>query len=513
MKIFKFLRGKFGKAALSATQAIAASAAVGIAGIGVWQFLGSDSNADNAFNSLGYQPNDEVVYVSGSSSGQYEKTEYINSSFRAVPSKAIEMQQREEEYLRQQELEREAAERAAAASRAATPDVKAQNSGGINEGLGNKKLESMTPEQIKALQAQTMQQAQDAVAAGKARADALAAQAGAGVSGAMTRSAYSGGTMAGGGLSSSAGGSASYVGMPGAADSGKNFSGSDGIQIGNAPSVYLPEQEGARIPNDRNLRAKPNFGATVSRSQNSQDFRNLELMAKRSMEIAGNEKRSANEAGRVFLASSQNSGGIRVENIGDVSIGQGASSDDFGDVSLSGLNSAIDNLYSSEEAFREERKALRAKLRKLLGYTFLAFACAIPYLGWLAVRGKFNSYFAANAEYDAKYGDRSKEAKAGKKIANKLKVCAKMGGAGLGLFAAMIPWMLADAFGWTTSVSSLKKSDDSSEQGRVTSVRGGGGSTGNEPGSTLEVQNGRTASDASRQEAQEYMQRMEDSNR
>lgn len=510
MKLFKFLTGKAGKAALSATQALAASAVVGVGGIVGWQVLGSGSSSDNTFNSLGYQPQEEVVYVAGAAGGKYESDDRTESSFRALPSKAIEMQQREAEFLRQQELEREAAERAAYEAQSSAPTIQANSIGGLNEGLGNKKMEAMTPEQIKALQAQAMQQAQDAVAAGKAQADAIAAAAASGVNGAATRSGlgagaggYSGGVMAGSGLSAGAGGAAQYVGMPGGAGSA---SGSGGIASG-TDAVYLPGQEGARIPTARNQRAKPSFGANVNRIQGSQEFNSLEMMAKRSAEIAGNETRSANEAGRAFLASTKNSGGIRLDGIGEVSVGQGASSDDFGDASLSGIhgavNGAMDELLTAEEEFKEQRKNLRRQLRQLIGATIGVFFLP-PFLSWLAVRKKFNKYFADADAYDADYGDRSKEAKAGRKIANKLKACAKAGPFGAVMFVAMIPWMLADAFGWTTSLDKLKKGDDASEQGQVGTVSDGG-SYVNEPGSTLDVQEGQSASGLSRQEAQNYI--------
>lgn len=504
MKIFKFLTSRTGKVVLSATQAIVASAAVGVGGIAAWQILGSGSGDDNAFNSLGYQPQEEVVYVSGAATGKYGREDQTLSSFRAAPSKAIEMQQREAEYLRQQELARQEAERAAYKG-ATLPSARGVSAGGLNEGLGNKKLEGMTPEQIKAMQQQAMEQAKSAAAEGKARADSLAAGAGNAINGAASRAmAGNGGlngTMAGAGLGGS--GSAQYVGMPGSVDSGKN-GGVSAVDVEDT-RVRGDGREGANIPSAHNLLSKPNFGVDVNARKNSRDFNSLELMAKRSAEIAQNETRSANEAGRAFLASSKNSGGIRLEGVGEVSVGNSASSEDFGDVSnsLSGLNTKMDEVLEAEDMFKEKRKELRAKLRKLIGWTFAAFACMIPYLGWLAVRRKFNSYFSANASYEEEYGYRSKEARAGKKIANKLKACAKMGIAGLGVFVAMIPWMLADAFGWTTSVKKLKASDDSAEQGAVGTVTGGASSS--ESGSTLNIQEGKSASDVSTQEMQEHM--------
>ncbi len=508
MKLFKFFSSQAGKAVLSATQAIAASAAVGLGGIAAWQFLSSSSPSDTAYNSLGYQPQEEIVYVSSASTGKYGRGESTESSFRAAPSKAIEMQQQEAEYLRQQEQAREEAERAAYEANLSTPSVQANSFGGLNEGLGNKKLEAMTPEEIKALQAQTMQQAQDAIAAGKAQADAIAAAAASGVNGAASRgglgaaagaSGRSGSMMAGTGLSSS--GSVQYVGMPGGAGSS---SGSEGIASG-TDAVYLPGQEGARIPTARNQRAKPSFGANVNRIQGSQEFNSLEMIAKRSAEIAGNETRSANEAGRAFLASTKNSGGIRLDGIGEVSVGQGASSDDFGDASLSGIhgavNGAMDELLTAEEEFKEQRKNLRRQLRQLIGAT-IGVCFLPPFLSWRAVKRKFNKYFADAASYNAEYGDRSKEAKAGEKIAKKLRICAKAGAfGGLALFVAMIPWMLADAFGWTTSVDELRHDDGSADDTRVGTVSGGGAGV-NEPGSTLDVQEGRSASNMSRQEMQ-----------
>ena len=509
MKIFKFLTGRTGKMILSATQAIAASAAVGVGGIAAWQILGSGSGDDNAFNSLGYQPQEEVVYVSGAATGKYGREDQTLSSFRAAPSKAIEMQQREAEYLRQQELARQEAERAAYKG-ATSPSVRGVSAGGLNEGLGNKKLEGMTPEQIKAMQQQAIEQAKGAAAAGKARADALAAGAGNAINGAASR-AMAGkgglnGTMAGAGLGGS--GSAQYVGMPGSVDSGKN-GGVSAVDVEDT-RVRGDGREGANIPSARNLLSKPNFGVDVNARKNSKDFNSLELMAKRSAEIAQNDTRSANEAGRAFLASSKNSGGIRLESVGEVSVGNSASSEDFGDVSnsLSGLNTKMDEILDSEELFKEKRKELRRMLRQLIGAT-IGVCFVVPWLSWGLVKRKFNKYFSKAAAFDAEYGDRSKEARAGKKIANKLKFCAKLGlCGGIAAFATLIPWMLVDAFGWTTSLKKLKAEDDSAEQGTVGTVDGGAPSS--EPGSTLNIQEGKSAADVSTQQMQEHLAESEE---
>lgn len=497
MKILKLLMGRVGKATLTTTQAIVASAAVGIGGVAAWQMLGADSNADNAFNSLGYQQ-DEVVYVSSSTSGQYGRGENQQTAFRAAPSKAIEMQQREAEYLRQQEEERAAAERARyeAETRASGPE--SAPLGGLNEGLGNKKIEAMTPEQIKAMQEAALKQAKDAAAAGKANADAAALAAAAGVEGAAGRhGAFASRGMA---MPEGSSGSPTFVGMPGSVDSGKNLKGS-----GSSGSAAISGngQEGAAIPNSRNLRARANFGGKISERKNSRDFSSLELMAKRSAEIAGNASRSANEGSRAFLASTRNSGGITL-NGGEVSTGQGATSSDYGDASgaLRGLNTKMDNLMDAEQEFKDARKSLRKNFWGLLSATILCMGFTIPYFGWLFFKKEFRRYDRKAREYNEKYGDRSNTGRKYGNLVRILKSAAKAGSGGwLILTGKFIP-ALFKSYGQKLTKSDLKHRKGGETGADVGTVRSSAAS--NE--GTLNVDEGVSSSDAAHRDMERFRQ-------
>ena len=498
MKILKLLMGRVGKATLTTTQAIVASAAVGIGGVAAWQMLGADSRADNAFNSLGYQQ-DEVVYVSSSTSGQYGRGENQQTAFRAAPSKAIEMQQREAEYLRQQEEERAAAERARYASQtSAASSPAAAPLGGLNEGLGNKKIEAMTPEQIKAMQEAALKQAKDAAAAGKANADAAALAAAAGVEGA----AGGKGSFASRGMAMPAGssGSPTFVGMPGSVDSGKNLKGSG---ASGSSAVSGAGQEGAAIPNNRNLRARASFGGKVGEGKLSREFNSLELMAKRSAEIAGNANRSANEGSRAFLASTRNSGGITL-NGNEVSTGQGASSDDYGDASssLRGLNTKMDDLMNDELEFREARKSLRKNFWGLLAATILCMSMSIPFLGWAFFRKEFRRYDRKAREFNEKYGDRSKSGRKYGHLVKILKKAAKAGAYGWYIMMFKFVPALFKSYGQKLTKSDLKHKrveDSGADVGVVHSPNNTGGNT-------LNVQEGLSASDVSHRDVERFNQ-------
>lgn len=495
MNILKLLTGRVGKAALTTTQAIVASAAVGVGGVVAWQMLGADSGADNAFNSLGYQQ-DEVVYVSSSTSGQYGRGENQQTAFRAAPSKAIEMQQREAEYLRQQEEERAAAERARyeAETRASGPE--SAPLGGLNEGLGNKKIEAMTPEQIKAMQEAALKQAKDAAAAGKANADAAALAAAAGVQGAAGRSS----AMASRGFAmpDGASGSPTFVGMPGSVDSGKNGKRSD-----SAPAISGAGHEGAAIPNSRNLRARANFGGKISERQNSRDFSSLELMAKRSAEIAGNASRSANEGSRAFLASTRNSGGITL-NGNEVSTGQGATSSDYGDASgaLRGLNTKMDNLMDAEQEFKDARKSLRKNFWGLLSATILCMGFTIPYFGWLFFKKEFRRYDRKAREYNEKYGDRSNTGRKYGNLVRILKSAAKAGAGGWLIMTVKFIPALFKSYGQKLTKSDLKHRKGGETGADVGTVRSSAAS--NE--GTLNVDEGVSSSDAAHRDMERFRQ-------
>lgn len=111
-------------------------------------------------------------------------------------------------------------------------------------------------------------------------------------------------------------------------------------------------------------------GARAGRGMQSGEGRTLRQISKRSADIAKNTNRSANEAGRAFLASSQNSGGIQLDDGSQLTEG-GAISDDFEAAnvsSLNNLNTTMDDLQEQELERRQDRTRLQ---RSLVALVFL----------------------------------------------------------------------------------------------------------------------------------------------
>ena len=111
-------------------------------------------------------------------------------------------------------------------------------------------------------------------------------------------------------------------------------------------------------------------GARVGRGMQSGDGRTLRQITKRSAEIAKNTHRSANEGGRAFLASSQNSGGIQLEDGSQLTEGN-AISDDFEEANISArnnLDTTMDDLMEEELQRRQDRTRLQ---RSLVALVFL----------------------------------------------------------------------------------------------------------------------------------------------
>ena len=108
-----------------------------------------------------------------------------------------------------------------------------------------------------------------------------------------------------------------------------------------------------------------NFGDTrggrAGRGMQSGDGRTLNQIAKRSVEISQNKYRAANEGSRAFLASSQNSGGIAVEN--GVALSEGTASEDFSAPAIKARGKAEQSL--NDLTLRElQRKQHRQRLMK-----------------------------------------------------------------------------------------------------------------------------------------------------
>lgn len=115
-------------------------------------------------------------------------------------------------------------------------------------------------------------------------------------------------------------------------------------------------------------------GARAGRGMNSAEGRSLEQVRKRSAEIAQNANRSANEAGRAFLASSKNSGGIQLDEGGEL-MGGDVMSDDFEQATIdarNNLDQAADDLMERELQRLQDRSRLKRSLVSLVMLTIPA---------------------------------------------------------------------------------------------------------------------------------------------
>ncbi len=120
------------------------------------------------------------------------------------------------------------------------------------------------------------------------------------------------------------------------------------------------------------------FGGSRSgragRGMNSAEGRSLEQVRKRSAEIAQNAHRSANEAGRAFMASSKNSGGIQLDDGGELSGGE-VMSDDFEQATINARNNldqSTDDLMEQELERKQDRTRLKRAMVALVMLTIPA---------------------------------------------------------------------------------------------------------------------------------------------
>lgn len=112
----------------------------------------------------------------------------------------------------------------------------------------------------------------------------------------------------------------------------------------------------------------------AGRGMNSAEGRSLEQVRKRSAEIAQNANRSANEAGRAFMASSQNSGGIQLDEGGELSGGE-VMSDDFEQATINArknLDQSTDDLMEQELQRKQDRTRLKRSMVSLVMLTIPA---------------------------------------------------------------------------------------------------------------------------------------------
>lgn len=458
--VFRFF-SKLSSAGLSTGKMVGSVAALGAAGIGAFSLLSSDSsNQNTAFNNPYNQQ--EIVYVAGAAGGNYQGgisgTDIGGeSSFSMIGrSKAIEMQQREAERL--------AAAQKDGRDEYTAPDLKAY-SFGSSEGLGGNnavKEDFLAMGGMGAVDAASGKSgsiqaaiAQAQVSAQAQQAQALArAQGAAGASGAADASAGKGGlasrsaAQGGGALNGAWTLSGDSAGLPGSRGRGP--------EAGAAPTVRGEDvtlqarniSDGSRFGRDKD--------AAVGRARRGINGNNLQDMAKMSADIARNKNKKANEAGAIFFANGQYSGGIMVSDGASVGSSSGSSSSlDAGENSINHLGGALGEIENTEQDFKKERTALRKSFWGMAAMVVLkamaVFLLLCSFLGavfgvrlakkW---RKKIDQWIVEKADaYDQKWGDRSTT---GQQLAfsakNFLKPALWMGPTALMWVFTVMPWSL-----------------------------------------------------------------------
>lgn len=202
---------------------------------------------------------------------------------------------------------------------------------------------------------------------GRAQANGAAMNAAANAGASRAAAAAQHGVMAtaSGGATGNTFGGSSPAGRNGVNGANANRSGNslgsvEGYKISGAMPQGSVAYAGAKMGN-----GSANFGDTrggrAGRGMQSGDGRTLNQIAKRSVEISQNKYRAANEGSRAFLASSQNSGGIAVEN--GVALSEGTASEDFSAAAVKARGKAEQSL--NDLTLRElQRKQHRQRLMK-----------------------------------------------------------------------------------------------------------------------------------------------------
>lgn len=202
---------------------------------------------------------------------------------------------------------------------------------------------------------------------GRAQANGAAMNAAANAGASRAAATVQHGVMAtaSGGATGNTFGGSSRAGRNGVNGANSNRSGNslgsvEGYKISGAMPQGSVAYAGAKMGN-----GSANFGDTrggrAGRGMQSGDGRTLNQIAKRSVEISQNKYRAANEGSRAFLASSQNSGGIAVEN--GVALSEGTASEDFSAAAVKARGKAEQSL--NDLTLRElQRKQHRQRLMK-----------------------------------------------------------------------------------------------------------------------------------------------------
>lgn len=392
MNIFKWLKSKSGKMPITFTQAVGIAAVVGAAGFGAMSFLGSSEDNNNTFLPP-TAPQEQVVYVAQNGGGRYEANGEVASSFKATPSRSLQLANQQAERAEQARALEEASQQmpsfGAEDAPAPMPLPQAYQLTGadLRQGLGggkNKDLNipldtfSTVQNQLGGV-TQALNNAQTQGNAGGPTTGAPAGtdgQSAGQVAGAPRNWGNNGLTRAGGG-----GGSSNAFVIQ---NSGKNKR-EDGPQVVDEPvqqpgdAIAQAQAAIAQLQEGTRIQSRANFGRSdgITKDKDARmspvrRFTNakaeLEFIRKHSAAISRNKTNAGNAGGEPFFASNRISGGLVVDGE-QVTTGQSSNSKDLShnfDRAMGNLRNNLEQLQANMDERQVVRDELRSWIWKLL---------------------------------------------------------------------------------------------------------------------------------------------------
>ena len=372
MNIFKKLIERSGKMALSGLQAAGLTAVVGVAAVGVWQYLSAPADDTTAFNLNNPSNSGNVVYVAGANGGNYAGGNYgggVNYGAGADGKGGSYRLAGSMQKLNQRQAARDQVDRMLYDEQKAQEDAEKAYAFGATEGFGSASNaaneENSENNPLAALGAMSdLANIKDAVssqveagAAGRGRA---ASRASSGGLAQLAKASLGGGSTRAGGadINMSSGDFASARGKSAGANTsleGRRLSG----QIGG------------------DLMGSSKFSRSQDAENNKMGLKGLELLAAKSKKIAAHDDRAANEESTVFLGGEKLSGGLLIAGE-NVTTGQGSASSDLSSFDSSALRGRIGAALDDLADQQENRRKDGWKLFGALLWRFLVATALIP---------------------------------------------------------------------------------------------------------------------------------------
>lgn len=407
MNLLKWLKDKAGKMPISLMQAAGITAVVGAAGFAAISYMHTPTDNTSFIPPSVYEQQGDVVYVSqGGGGGQYTSNGEVASSFHATQSDSIRLAN--QRYAREQQA-RALEEAGAQPSYAGEDDSsiqlpKAYQMGagevGLGAGDGADKQLNGALDMFSNLQkgipglGEAVENAQAKAAAGKAAGQAGAAGKQPAQFARASHNWGQGGTVhAGSGNNVDN----SFTIQNSGKNPGSKELSSAMAQAGNvmadAQAMMKQMKEGSRMQASRASFGRSD-GLGDDKDARGQGWRRnygnarseLAMIRKQTANIDKNGVKSANEAGRPFLSSAKISGGLTVDEGGQITTGQGSSSGDLNSTdrqmrSLRGWASGVANTM-------ETRTKDRHDIRKWMWWALPLALVTIPLIGAFATIGR-----------------------------------------------------------------------------------------------------------------------------